>query len=207
MPRSLVNQSTPTLGSPVWAGDFGSRDYLVPGGATVDPAQFPAADAVIINVGAAGAAIAAVSVPVDALTGDIPNGTQIWFSGAKVLRLTAAAKKGDVALTTAPLVAALVDADIGTYYGQGKVTINSGTALGRTFAERDAGTGYGPAADADDEVFLNFFPVDDARSVSDVELYRGGGTVYENFVPNFSTLSAAVKAKLRAFYQCSIGAV
>lgn len=207
MPRSLINVSSPTLGTPVWAGDFGSRDYLVPGGATVDPAQFPAEDAVIVNVGAAGALAAAVTVPVDALTGDIPNGTQLWFSGAKVLRLTAAAKKGDVALTTAPLAAALVDADIATYYGSGRIFIPSGTALGRTYAERDAGTGYGPAADADDEVFLNFFPVSDARSISDVELYRGGGQVFENFVPNFSTLSAAVKAKLRAFYQCTIGAV
>lgn len=206
MPRSLINVSAPTLGTPVWAGDFGSRDYIVPGGATVDPAQFPAIDAVIVGIGAAGAAIAAVTVPVDALSGDIPNNTQL-FSGAKTMRLTAAAKKGDVALTVAPLAVAVVDADVFTFYGTGKVTIPSGTALGRTIAERDAGTGYGPAADADDEVFLNFFPVDDARSISDVELYRGGGQVFENFVPNFSTLSAAVKAKLRAFYQCTIGAV
>jgi hypothetical protein len=106
-----------------------------------------------------------------------------------------------------PFPVALVDADVSTYPGTGKRLIPSGTVLGRTIAERDAGTGFGPAADADDEVYLNFFQIDDADSISDVELYRGRGVVYENFLPVFSTLSATIKAKLRAFYTCSIGQV
>lgn len=205
MPRSLVNTTSPALASPRWAGDFGSRDYLLPGGATVEPSQFLRSDAVVVNVGAAGALAGAVAVPVDALTGPIPNGTVLYFGGEKIAKLTAAAALGAVALAVEALPNALVDADVTTYVGVAKKRILSGTALGRTFAERDAGTGFGPAADADDEVYLNFFQIDDADSISDVELYRGRGVVYENFLPAFATLSAAIKAKLRAFYTCSIG--
>lgn len=207
MPRSLVNQTSPVMASPRWAGDFGSRDYLLPGGATVEPSQFPRRDQVVVGVGAAGAAIGAVAIPVDALTGPIPAGTVLSFGGTKQAQLTAAAKTGDVSLAVAAIPVALVDADVATYQGTGKRLIPSGTVLGRTFAERDAGTGFGPAADADDEVYLNFFQIDDADSISDVELYRGRGVVYENFLPVFSTLSATIKAKLRAFYTCSIGQV
>jgi hypothetical protein len=141
------------------------------------------------------------------LAGPIPAGTVLSFGGTKQAQLTAAAKTGDVSLTVAAIPVALVDADVSTYQGTGKRLIPSGTVLGRTIAERDAGTGFGPAADADDEVYLNFFQIDDADSISDVELYRGRGVVYENFLPVFSTLSATIKAKLRAFYTCSIGQV
>lgn len=207
MPRSLVNTTSPALASPRWAGDFGSRDYLLPGGATVEPSLFLKKDAVVVDVGAAGAGIGAVAVPVNALTGKIPSGTVLSFGGTKQAVLTADALAGAVSLTVAALPVALVDADVTTYPGIGKKVIPSGTVLGRTYAERDAGTGFGPAADADDEVYLNFFQIDDADSVSDVELYRGRGVVYENFLPVFSTLSATIKAKLRAFYTCSIGQV
>lgn len=207
MARTLINNYGPTMSSPRWAGDFGSRDYLVPGGAKVDAAQFPAADSVVVGVGAAGAAQNAVTIPVDALTGPIPNGTVLSFGGTKQAQLTAAAKAGDVALTVAAIPTALVDADVATYRGTGKIFIPSGTALGRTYAERNAGTSFGPAAAADDEVFVNFFDISDAASIDDVELYRPGGTIYENFLPAFSTLAGGVQTKLRALYQCTIGSV
>lgn len=207
MPRTLLNTTGPTLGSPRWAGDFGSRDYLVPGGAKVDAAQFLADDAVVVNVGAAGAAIGAVAIPVDALTGPIPVGTVLFFSGVKIAKLSAAAAAGAVSLAVEAIPTALVDADVTTYRGTGRVRIPSGTALGRTIAERNAGTGFGPAIDTDAEIFLNFFEVTDAAAIDDVELYRPGGTVYENFLPAFSTLAAGVQAALRDRYQCTIGQV
>jgi hypothetical protein len=205
MPRTLINSHGPTLSSPRWAGDYGSRDYLVPGGAKVDSAQFPADDAVTVVVGAAGAAIGAVSIPVAALAGPIPNGTVLTFGGVKVAQLSAPAAAGAVALTVNAIPTAVVSGDTATYRGTGKIRIPSGTALGRTIAERNAGTGFGPAGAADDEVFLNFFDVTDAASVDDVELYRPGGTVYENYLPAFATLAGGVQTILRARYQCTVG--
>jgi hypothetical protein len=201
----MVTTTGPVLSSGRWMGDFGSRDYIVPGGAKVDATQFTPSDRVVVNVGAAGAAQFAVSVPVDALTGPIPVGTIITFNAGKKLRLSVAALTGATALTTDPIPLALVDADVSEYVGYGDLYIPSGTCVGRTIAERDALTGYGPAADADDEFFLVAWDVTDARHVDDVELYRPGGTVYENFLPGFAALSATVKAKIRLLYQCTIG--
>lgn len=87
----------------------------------------------------------------------------------------------------------------------GYKVIPSGTVIGRTFAERAAGTPFGIAADADDEVFIVAFDVTDALKKNDVELYRPGFVVKENFLPDFGTLSAAVKAKIRATYVSTIG--
>lgn len=127
-----ITDTTATLTSPGWAGDYLNREHLIPGGAKVDPAGWSADSA-------------------------------------------------------------------------GRKPIPSGTAVGRTFAERDAGTGYGPAGDADDEVYLVAFDVTDAVLNSDVELYRPNSVVKETYVPGFAGLSAAVKAKLRAAYVCTVG--
>jgi hypothetical protein len=187
-------------------GDYGGRDYIVPGGAKVDAPQFTPSDRVVVDVGAAGAAQFATSVPVGALSGPIPAGTTITFNAGKKLRTTVAALTGAVTLTTEPIPLALVDADVSEYTGFGDRYIPSGTVVGRTYTERDAGTGFGPAADADDEFFLVAWDVTDANHVDDVELYRPGGIVYENFLPVFSALSSTVKGKLRTLYQCTLGA-
>lgn len=207
MARSMVTTTGPSLSSPRWAGDYLSRDNLIPGGAKIDPAQFKAADAVTVVVGAAGAAISATSVPVGALTGPIPSGTVLYFGGAKVATLTAAALLGAVTLTVAALPAALVNADTAQYQGVGPKYIPSGTTIGRTLTERDAMTAYGVPADADDEVYIVAFDVSDAAKIDDVELYRPNNLVYENFLPaDFAALSATLKGKLRTLYRCSIGA-
>jgi hypothetical protein len=127
-----ITQTTNTLTSAAWAGDFMSREHLLPGGAKVDPAGFTADAAGIKN---------------------IPNGTLV----------------------------------------------------GRTYAERDAGTAFGPAADADDEVLIVAFDVTDAAKNSDVELYRFGSIVKENFLPQWGSMSTALKAKIRAVYQTTKG--
>lgn len=96
----------------------------------------------------------------------------------------------------AQLVAAGFTAD-----ANGVKFVPSGTAVGRTFAERAAGTGFGPAADADDEVYLTAYDVKDAVTNPDVTLYRHGGLVKENYLPGIGSMSAAVLAKIRAAYE------
>jgi hypothetical protein len=208
MPRTMLNISGPTLGSARWAGDYMDRDHLVPGGAKLDATQFISAlTGTRVVVGAAGAAAAAVAVPVAALANAIPVNTVLDFGGAKFARLTAAAAKGAVTLTTAPLVTALVSGDTATYAGTGKKNIPSGTLLGRTRAERDAGTPFGVPIDTDEEIFLLAFDITDADANDDCELYRYNSIVYENFLPDFAAASATIKAFIRSRYVASIGQV
>lgn len=91
---------------------------------------------------------------------------------------------------------------------EGRKPIPAGTVLGRTIAERDASTGYGPCADTDPagEVYIVAFDVTDALDIDDVELYRPNSIVKENFLPGWAGLSAAVKALVRARYLCVRGA-
>jgi hypothetical protein len=202
----VMEVSGPTLTPPRWAGDFMDRRTLLPGGAKLDAAQFLATDSVVVTVGAAGALAAATSVPVDALSGPIPSGTVLNFGTNKFARLTAAAAAGATSLTTAAIPTALVDNDTATYSGVGKRSVPSGTIVGRTIAERDAKTGYGPAAAADDEIFIVAFEVYDVSQVDDVELYKEG-VVKENFLPNWTNVASGVKTLVRAKYHCVIGEV
>jgi hypothetical protein len=204
MARSMTTTFPTASAAPRWAGDYGGRDNLMIGGFRADPAQFAKVDAVVVTVGAAGAAAGAVALPVDALTGPIPNNTEIMIGGTRVL-LTADALGGAVALTVEALPRAFVDNETGTWPGLGVKALPSGSILGRTLAERDAGTAFGPAADADDEVFITYFANDDLDHVPDIEFYRPNMTVYENFLPVWASVSAAVKAKIRASYRCTIG--
>jgi hypothetical protein len=194
------------LDSPRWAGDFfTAEERLLPGGARLDPTQFHGNDAVQVVVGAAGALAAATSVPVGALSGPIPSGTLLDFGGAKFAVLTAPAATGAVTLTVRALPTALVSGDTAIYEGTELNTVVSGTLVGRTYAERDANTGFGPAADADDEFYLVAFEVQDVTNNADVTLYRHGGVVYENFLPVFSALSSTLKGKIRTLYESTIG--
>jgi hypothetical protein len=54
-------------------------------------------------------------------------------------------------------------------------------------------------------VFITYFANDDLDHVPDIEFYRPNMTVYENFLPVWASVSAAVKAKIRASYRCTIG--
>lgn len=195
--------------SPRWAGDYVGHDSIMPVPGKLDPAQFGPEAAVVVDVGAAGAAIGATSVPTAALSGPIPNGTKLDFGIKGFVVLTLEALTGAVALTTEPLTVALVDADTATYPGSTLTQVPSGTAVGRTFAERDAGSPWGPAGAADDEIFLTVFDVADLESLNDgnndVEFYRPGKIVKENYLPAFSSLNATVKAAIRAKYLCIIG--
>lgn len=195
----------PTRTSPVWTNDFLDRDHLIPGGAKADAAQFFAADAVLVTVAPAGAAAAATSVPVLALPGAIPNGTLLDFGTNKFARLTAAAAAGAVTLTVAAIPTALVSLDTARYAGLKPKALQAGTAVGRTIAERDTSTPYGPAAAADDEVLIVAFDVSDLSRVNDIELVRPNVVLKENFLPGFATLAAGVVTKIRDKYVCIRG--
>lgn len=207
MPMStVINQSVTEMTSPVWAGDFMSRDHLVPGPFHVVASQFIAPDGVRVTVDTAGAAANATAVPVTALSGAIPSGTLLDFGGKKFARLSAAAAAGATSLTVDALATALVAADVATYAGTKKKSIRDGTAVGRTYAERDAGTGMGPAAATDDEVFLLAFEITDADVDNGAVMYRPNAQVKENRLPDWAGLASGVKDKVRARYLCTLGA-
>lgn len=99
-----------------------------------------------------------------------------------------------------------VDAAAFAANAQGRKPVPSGTLLGRTNAERDAGNPWGPAADTDDEICLLAFDIVDAAVNPECEIYRPlvGGVVKLQFLP--AAPSAAVLAKLRAAYNVVKGA-
>lgn len=205
---TLIQQTSPNLLTtvPAWIGDELDEDAVIAGGGRIDPTQFLATDAVTAVVGVAGAALSATSIPVAALTGPIPAGTNLWFGGAKLAHLTAAAATGATALTVSALPTALVSTDTATYAGAGKVLVPAGTIVGRTYAERDANTAYGPAATTDDEILLTVFDVTDANRDPDVALYRPKALVKDNFLPTFATMGATMLGKIRGIYTCIRGA-
>lgn len=93
-----------------------------------------------------------------------------------------------------------------TPLADGRVYIPAGTLVGRTFAERTAGTGFGPAdAVADEEIYLTAFDCYDALANANIEFYRPGKVVKQNFIPDWATLDVAVQAKIQEVYTCIEG--
>lgn len=81
--------------------------------------------------------------------------------------------------------------------------VESGRLVGRTFAERTAGNGFGVAdVAADEEIFITAFDVLDCNKNPDVTLLRHGTLIYEDKLPIWATATAPQKAKIRALYQC-----
>lgn len=197
MSRSM-NFNGPTKSAPIWLGDFANREVLLPGGVKLDAAQFLALDAVLVTT--TGAAAAAVSVPCAALSGPIPAGSLIDFGTTKLAITTAAVAAGAVAIPVRALPTALVNGDIGTYAGVDRKSVPNGTIVGRTYAERDANTPFGPAASTDDEMYIVASDVFDLNLVNDADVVTEGKHVVikENFLPNFSTLAGALVTQLRA---------
>lgn len=199
-----VTYNPTSRSAPAWAQDGIGGDTLLMGGARLEAAQFPRLDAVTVTLGA-NAAANATSLTVGALSGPIPSGTILHFGETgEMARLTAAAAAGATTLTVEAIPVALESGDVATYAGTGLRTVVAGTPVGRTFAERDAGTGFGPAATTDDEFYLLALDVIDADKMTECELYRHQRAVRENVLPNWAGLSTQMKAKIRALYQCFI---
>jgi len=183
----IVGPTDPTLTAPPWAGDFMSPQNLVRGPLMLDASQFPTRDRVKVEVGTAGASVDATTVPVEALSGPVPSGTALSFGGDKFALLTAAASLGDTEITVEELVTALVDGDAAYYEPNNDVPIESGIPVGRTLAERNAGTNFGPADQNDDEIFLVAFAIDNATLHPDFEAYKPNKdlTVKEDLLPEW----------------------
>lgn len=199
-----ANQFVGNLRSrPRWLADYTDRiNSILPFPVLLDPAQFVDWAGVTVTVGAAGAIATATSVPIDALTlgplsntvaistGNvlIPAGTTLDFGGLKFATLTADAKVGDTSLTVRALVTALVDNDVARYNEFGNKYLPSGILIGRTYAERTAGTPFGPAATGDDEVYLTRYDIPDLNKDSGAEVVKHGCTIRENYLPEYDSL-------------------
>lgn len=206
MARALT-RSPAELSAPGWMGDFMSPDRLIPAGARLDAAQFFVEDSVLVKLSAAAAADD-VAIVFDTLTGPIPSGTLLYFGESKEFaRTTAAAAAGATTVAVEALPSGLEDNDEARYSGTGTTLkfVPSGTLIGRTIAERDANSPWGPADAADAEYFLTAHDVQDVDIQPDVALYRHNNVVKENYLPVFTTLAAGVIALIRAAYICQKG--
>lgn len=209
MPRDAVYRYGNVLSAPQWLKDFLTLDMMDHFPAMLDAAQFKDQGGIVVTTTAV-AAIGATSVAVSALPDIIPAGAILYFGAAgsnKYALLTAQANKGDTALTVEALPVALASGDKATYSVMGKKFIPSGTLLGRTNAERDAGTPFGPLASTDDEIGILLFDVIDAVLHPDCELLRPRRAVQiaENYLPGWTSVAGAVQTLIRANYNCIIG--
>lgn len=197
---------------PAFAAEPFTADTLMPGGAKIDASAFGYRDALVVTVGSGGAAADATSVPVAIASPSgrtglvIPAGTQLDFGGDKLVITTAEVAQTATSLPVRALVTALVEGDVATYSGKEMTKpIQAGTLVGRTYAERDAGTPFGVAdvdAPIDDQLFLTAFDVPDAVELNDIVLLRHNTRIYEDKLPGWAGLSANAKAVIRERYQC-----
>ncbi len=195
------------ISSPAWRGDFGNREHLVPGGAKLNVAGLPAVDASVVTLTAA-AAVGALSLAVTALTNPVPAGTLLSFGVGLYAKTTALAAAGAMTIPVEALPSALASGATATYAGVGAITLASGTPVGRTIADRNAGIGFRLALSTDAEVYLLVNPVVNAAFNNDIDLYRHGSIVKENYLPNSAAIvaNAALINLLRSLYTCTQGA-
>lgn len=182
-------------------GDFGNRDHILAGGAQLDKTAMLAADSFTVTVNDADVNAGETSFTVVALPGAIPAGTKLTFSDTTVAYVNADAAAAATSLTVYPLAADITNAATATYNPTNASTyvVPAGTLVGRTNAERLNGDKFGPAADADDEVFFTVNDVDLDNTI-DVDLVRHGSLIKYNFLPVFSALSSTLKGKVYGFY-------
>lgn len=178
------------ISDPKWVGDFLSRDHLMPFPARLDVDAFKDALAVVVTL-TANSAADDTTLDVTALTGPIPKGALLYFDGAKKFaRVAVAAVLGAVSITVDAIPTALVSGDVARWSEFRRLTVPSGTVVGRTYAERNSDSPWGPAVVTDDEIFLIVHDVPDAYTNPDILLYRHGSMVKENYLPDSATLGA-----------------
>ena len=126
---------------PGFIGDVLSRDHLLPGGVKIDAALFNSIDAVKAVVGAAGAAIGATSIPVDALSDKIPSGT---YAPVVATVGVAGAAANDVAIPVAALSGPIPAGTLLDFGGKKFARLTAGAAAGAAAAHsRPAGRKQG----------------------------------------------------------------
>lgn len=187
---------------PNWAAEAIDDRNIIPGGANIDAAPFPFADSFTVTVTAAAAAGANVSIAVSKLERSMPAGTGLNFGGGKLATLISKADDGATTIR-ATLAAALTGNETAQFAGiSGQKVIKAGTLVGRTWAERDANVPYGVAVDADEDIYLLAFDVENAIAQPDCALLRHNTLVRDALLPGWAALSPALKAKVRSLYEC-----
>ncbi len=230
--RDATTLNVDALSGPVPAGtilDFRTADFTVTadGNAiatatsiTVDalPGAVPAGtildfeDAGKFALVTADAAAGATSLTVEALPEQIDDDDEATYRGQNKFAVTsAAAAEGATSITVEALGEQINDNETAVYEGVGLRHVPSGTIIGRTFAERAAGTGFGPVdftastSVDDDEVYILAFDVEDADDNPECELFRHGGLVKENLLPDWSTLDSILQAWVRNNHNAILG--
>ena len=115
--------------------------------------------------------------------------------------------------TQMPNGSLLEEADFIPYEtSDGRLYIPSGTLVGRSEAERNAGTAFGIADPAtDDEMFLILYDVYDIRDDNTVQLYRPTKLVFYNHLPQTlldgsPLIPSTTYDAIRDIYTCWFGA-
>lgn len=202
-----VTWSSSAFQSPAWMAEELAPEKLMPGGARLDAAQFPAEDQQTITLAAGAVAVGSNRTLnlTAALQFNIPAGTILDFGAGEFCTLVNGATKGATSITGVTVAADLEGGESYVFRGVStRKPVDSGILVGRTFTERSNGVGFGPAdvATPDDQIFLTAFGVTDAAVNPDVTLLRHGTLIYENLLPNWSTLTSQQQAAIRARYQC-----
>lgn len=199
--------------NPNWLAEELTADKMIPGGAKIDGSSFLAIDAIKVTL-SANAAQGATSLAVGAITtyadgraidskavGVIPSGALLDAGTGKLAITTAAVDYNATAIPVRAIPTAMSSGDVATYSGKGVRSVPQGTLVGRTFAERDAGTPLGPWTSGDEEVYLVAFDVLDVTELDEVALVRNQALIKENWLPDWANYSAQKKAALRSKYQ------
>ncbi|MEO1399686.1 MAG: hypothetical protein AAFV72_00340 [Cyanobacteria bacterium J06635_1] len=189
---------------PDWIADELGAHSLLPAGTQADITQFSYSDSQTLTLaaGAVTAGAGATLTLTEALESDILRGVILDFGEGELFVLEQRANRGDTTLI-GTLAAAVEGGETYLYPGSsGRTVVRSGALVGRTFAERDAGDGFGPADAAnDDEIYLVAFQNEYAEQDAGITLLRHECLVYENRLPDWDTMGATAQAKVRELYQ------
>lgn len=174
----------------------------IPAGTILDFGQHTTGDISMLAKVTADAAAGATTLTVEELAHEIENSSVAAFGGGSSMfaQVTAAAAAGATSLTVEALAGPIADNATATYT-VAVTTVAAGTLVGRTYAERAAGTDFGPVDDSDDEVYLTAWDVTDLTINNDVELIRHETLIYEDLIPGWASLGATKQGLVRAAYQ------
>ncbi|MEM1240844.1 MAG: hypothetical protein AAGI45_13470 [Cyanobacteria bacterium P01_H01_bin.26] len=190
---------------PDWVVDELNAHSLLPAGTQANIAEFNYADSQLLTL-AAGAVTAGAGETLTLtapLKHDILAGQILDFGDGELFTLEQRANRGDTELV-GTLAADVEGGETYTYPGMsGRTVIRSGEFVGRTFVERNAGTGFGVADAAnDDELYLVAFQNEYAEQDAGITLLRHNCVIYENKLPGWAGYNSATQAKIRELYQC-----
>lgn len=217
---AMMSWNATSYSQPAFVAECLDDDELLPGGAKLVASAFAREDAVTVTAKNSTAVTAGSNKTVQfqtaisptSLVGStttlttlaVPAGTVLNFGSGKYVTFPTGIPFGATQVTDATVASDLAGGETATYAGIGRIIVPAGTLVGRTYTERDAGTGFGAAdvATPDDELFLTAFQVEDASINADVTLLRPPTLIYEDKLPGWSSASNGVKAAIRARYHC-----